>query len=363
MNFSADIMSKIKARFKGLGHYMPGKIVKNEDFLDWEFYDVKGNKIDKPNEEIIQKFYEITNIKERRYAEDEVLTSHMATEAAKKAIEDAGIDPEDLDYVIVGSNYGDIEKGSQFNDYVPSMASRVKYYLNLKNPDTVAYDILFGCPGWLEGVIQADIQMKAGVSKLALVIGADSLSRVTDPYSRDSMIFADGAGAVVLEMTTDENSGILSYRSQTFATPEAELLWNRSSINPAHDQRMKYIFMQGHKIYEFALTRVPAAMKAAFDASGEDIRNLKKVFIHQANEKMDYAIVKRFFRLYGLPMPENVMPANIEFMGNSSVATIPTLMDQVRKGMIEGQELHRGDLILLASVGAGMNINAVTMRF
>ena len=352
-----------RAKILGLGHYMPSVRVTNEDFLDWEFYDDAGNKIDKPNEEIIRKFYEITNIQERRFASDEVKTSDMATHAARQAIADAGIDPEQLDYIIVGSNYGDIEHGSSFSDFVPSIASRVKYFLQIKNPATVSFDLLFGCPGWLEGVIQSHIQMKAGESRYALVIGAETLSRVRDPYSRDSMIFADGAGAAVLELTTNPHEGILSHLSHTYAWPQAEFLWNAPSVNKAHDQHNKYIFMQGHKIYEFALTHVPVAMQQCFDASGENIADLKKIFIHQANEKMDAAIVKRFFRLYGMNPPEGIMPANIEFMGNSSVATIPTLMDQVRKGMIPGQELHRGDLILLASVGAGMNINAVTMRF
>ena len=352
-----------RAKIIGTGHYMPGRRVPNEEFLSWEFYGPDGQKLDKPNEEIIQKFYEITNIRERRFAEDHVLTSDMAAEAARMALEESGLDPEQLDYIIVASNYGDIEPGSQFNDLVPSLASRVKYKLGIKNPEAVGFDLLFGCPGWLEGVIQAHIQMKAGVSRYALVIGAETLSRVRDPYSRDSMIFADGAGAVVLELTDHPRQGILSHVSHTYATPEAELLWNQPSINKAHDQKNKYIYMQGHKIYEFALTKVPTAMRACFDASGEDIRDLKKVFIHQANEKMDWAIVKRFFRLYGINASKDIMPANIEFMGNSSVATIPTLMDQVRKGKIAGQELRRGDLILLASVGAGMNINAVTMRF
>jgi len=352
-----------RARIIGTGHYMPQVRVTNDDFLDWEFYDVSGNKIDKPNEEIIQKFYEITRIRERRYAADHIKTSDMAAEAARKALEDAGIEAGQLNYIIVASNYGDIEAGSDYNDFVPSLASRVKYLLKIKNPDVVAFDLLFGCPGWLEGVIQAHIQMKAGVSQYALVIGAETLSRVRDPYSRDSMIFADGAGATVLQLTTDPQTGVLSHVSQTYASPEAEYLWNAPSINKAHDQSKKYIFMQGHKIYEFALTHVPEAMKVCFDRSGEDIRDLKKVFIHQANEKMDAAIVKRFFNLYGMTPPPGVMPTNIEFMGNSSVATIPTLIDQVRRGQIEGQDLQPGDLILLASVGAGMNINAVTMRF
>ncbi len=352
-----------RAKIIGLGHYMPQVRVTNEDFLDWEFYDAAGRPIDKPNEEIIRKFYEITRIRERRYAEDHIKTSDMAAEAARQALEDAGIEADRLDYIIVASNYGDIEAGSDYNDFVPSIASRVKYLLQIKNPDVVAFDILFGCPGWLEGVIQAHVQMKAGVSQYALVIGAETLSRVRDPYSRDSMIFADGAGAAVLQLTTAPDQGVLSHVTRTYASPEAEYLWNAPSINKAHDQSKKYIFMQGHKIYEFALTHVPEAMKICFDRSGEDIRELKKVFIHQANEKMDAAIVKRFFNLYGMTPPPGIMPSNIGFMGNSSVATIPTLMDQVRKGMLEGHDLRPGDLILLASVGAGMNINAVTMRF
>ena len=351
-----------RAKIAGLGSYMPEVEVKNEDFLNWNFFD-KNGPIDKPNEEIIQKFYEITNIKSRRFVTDDLVTSDIAAFAARKALEDAGVDKEQLDYIIVGSNYGDVTPTSLYPDFVPSIAARVKYKLQIKNPGAVAFDIIFGCPGWLEGVIQSHIQMKAGVSRYALVIGAETLSRVRDPYSRDSMIFADGAGAAVLELTENPAEGILSHITHSYSYPEAELLQNKPSLNPAHDQSKKYIYMEGHKIYEFALNKVPAAMKACFDQSGEDIKDLKKIFIHQANEKMDAAIVKRFFRLYGMSVPEGIMPSNIKFMGNSSVATIPTLMDQVRRGMLPGQTLNRGDLILLASVGAGMHINAVTMRF
>ncbi len=355
-------MNLKRSKIIGIGSYMPGVEVRNEDFLNWEFFD-KNGRINKPNEEIIEKFREITHIRSRRYVEDHLVTSDIAAMAAENALKNAGIDKEDLDFIIVASNYGDIEHGTLYSDYVPSLASRVKYKMKIKNPDSVAFDLLYGCPGWLEGVINAHIRMQAGYSKYALIIGAETLSRVRDPYSRDSMIFADGAGAVVLELTENPSEGILSFISQTYAYPEAELLYNAPSLNPDHDQRNKYIFMQGHKIYEFALNKVPEAMKTCFDASGEDIRDLKKIFIHQANEKMDAAVVTRFFKLYGMQVPEGVMPSNIEFMGNSSVATIPTLMDQVLNGMLPGQELKRGDLILLASVGAGMNINAVTMRY
>ena len=121
--------------------------------------------------------------------------------------------------------------------------------------------------------------------------------------------------------------------------------------------------MNGRKVYEYALKHVPLAMKDCMDKSGLPISHLKKVFIHQANEKMDEAIVKRFYELYDVPVPAGVMPMCIHWLGNSSVSTIPTLFDLVRKGELEGQAVQPGDVILFASVGAGMNINAVCYRY
>ena len=120
--------------------------------------------------------------------------------------------------------------------------------------------------------------------------------------------------------------------------------------------------MEGRKVYEFALSHVPQAMKDCFDASGHQIEGLKKVFIHQANEKMDEAILKRFYRLYRAQIPTDVLPMNIKTYGNSSVATVPTLFDLVRKGQLKDHNLNKGDVILFASVGAGMNINAITYQ-
>ena len=120
--------------------------------------------------------------------------------------------------------------------------------------------------------------------------------------------------------------------------------------------------MQGRKVYEFALNHVPAAMKQCLDQAEVPIENLKKIFIHQANKKMDEAIVKRFYRLYKKPMPEQVLPMNIEEFGNSSVATVPTLFDLVLKKNYKGHSLQVGDVVLFASVGAGMNINAITYQ-
>src|SRR5690606_2127223 len=124
----------------------------------------------------------------------------------------------------------------------------------------------------------------------------------------------------------------------------------------------RYIKMYGRKIYEFAVTHVPQAMKDCLDKSGADISAVKKIFIHQANEKMDEAIVKRFYKLYDLEMPTDIMPMNIETLGNSSVATIPTLYDMVKNGKIENHSVTKGDVVIFASVGAGMNINAIVYK-
>ena len=357
-------MAKIKAEIIGIGSYIPTNIVPNSYFLDWEFYDAKGKKIETPNEVVIEKFKAITGIEERRWLDDDQVASDMAVVAAQRAIEDSGIDPDELDYIIAATNFGDVEKDNYFSDFMPAVASRVKHRLKLANPKAIAFDVIFGCPGWLQALIMANQFMKSGDAKYALIIGVEALSRVIDPYDRDAMIFADGAGAVVVKLNTDENgAGMYSYKTVSHAHPQAELLFNDRSFNPDYNPKAKFIRMQGHKIYEYALTEVPAAMKSALDDSGFEIDDIKKIFIHQANEKMDEQIVRRFYRLFKKPMPEHIMPMSINKLGNSSVATIPTLMDMVRKGELENQDLQKGDVIMLASVGAGMNINAVVMKY
>lgn len=121
--------------------------------------------------------------------------------------------------------------------------------------------------------------------------------------------------------------------------------------------------MYGRKIYEFALNNVPNAMKTAVGKSGVPIEKIKKILIHQANEKMDEAIIKRFYGLYELDVPENIMPMSIQNLGNSSVATVSTLLDLILKNNLGSHEINKGDAIILASVGAGMNINAIVYQY
>ena len=175
------------------------------------------------------------------------------------------------------------------------------------------------------------------------------------------MIYSDGAGAVIIENSTTEG-GIIAHETATYAVDEAHFIYFGESNNPKITDKRRYIKMYGRKIYEFALSNVPAAMKSCLDKSGFDIRDLKKILIHQANEKMDEAIVQRFYKLYNMEMPKGIMPMTINNLGNSSVATVPTLYDLILKGKLKDHQINKGDVIMFASVGAGMNINAIVYK-
>ena len=351
----------MKIGITGTGSYIPSVLTKNSSFSKHEFLNEDGSPFAYENDVIIEKFKAITGIEERRYVTNDLNTSDIAFLAAEKAIANAEIDKETLDYIIFAHNFGDVKHGQSQGDTLPSLATRVKHLLKIKNPKCVAYDILFGCPGWIEGVIQANAFIKSGIAKKCLVIGAETLSRVVDAYDRDSMIYADGAGATIIE-ASDKNGEILAHASATYAYDEANYLFFGPSYSEKDKSGNNYIKMHGRKIYEFAVTNVPAAMKECLDSSGLGITDVKKIFIHQANEKMDEAIVKRFYKAYGMPMPEGIMPMNIKENGNSSVATIPTLFDMVKKGKLENHSITKGDVVIFASVGAGMNINAIIYR-
>ena len=346
----------------GVGSYIPETVKKNEDFIQSTFLNPDGSLINSPNEVIVEKFHAITGIAERRYAEPHLKASDLGSIAAEKAINDANIDPETLDYIIVAHNFGDVEYGNHQSDVLPGLAVRIKHNLRIRNPKCVAYDILFGCPGWVEGVIQAQAFIKAGMAKKCLVVGTETLSRVLDVYDRDCMIFSDGAGATVVEETS-EPGGILSFDTLSFTYNEAFYLQYGNSNNRDLSQNTRYIKMNGRKIYEFALIQVPRAMKDCLDASGYGIHEVKKLFLHQANEKMDEAIIERFYKLYKAEVPKNIMPMSIGKLGNSSIATIPTLLDLVKSNKLEGHSLNKGDVIIFASVGAGMHVNAIVYKY
>ena len=349
-------------KISGIGSYIPEIKVANTDFKNHVFLNDDGTPFGYENDVVIGKFKNITGIEERRYVLPEMVASDIAFLASEKAIAHAGIDKETIDYIILAHNFGDVKGHGLQSDTVPSLATRVKHKLQIENPKCVAYDILFGCPGWIEGVLQANAFIKSGMAKRCLVIGAETLSRVVDKHDRDSMIYADGAGAAIIESTAN-NEGVLAFDSATFAFEEANYLFFGNSFDKSSGTEVRYIKMLGRKIYEFALKNVPLAMKECLDNSGIKIEEVKKILIHQANEKMDEAIVNRFYKLYDKTAPEGIMPMSINFLGNSSVATVPTLFDLLIHDKIENQKIDKGDVIIFASVGAGMNVNAIVYRY
>jgi 3-oxoacyl-[acyl-carrier-protein] synthase-3 len=344
----------------GSGSYIPPIKVQNSYFMGHEFYNSDGTKIEKTNPEIIHKLEEITGIRERRYVPEGLCTSDMAYRAAKQALENS--DPECLDYIIVAQNLGDVRSDNTRSDMVPSIAARVKHKLQIHNPYTVGYDIPFGCPGWLHGMILADLHIKSGGAKKVLVIGAETLSRVTDPHDRDSMIYSDGAGATLVE-AKESDAGILSYTERSDTLKHVNLLRIGESYNPDYHGKELFIKMHGHDIYKYAAKTVPEVVKLSLDKAALTLSDVKKVFIHQANERMDKAILERLFKLYQIKdIPEHIMPMTISWLGNSSVATLPTLYDLLQRGLLENHELMSGDIAVFASVGAGMNINSMVYR-
>lgn len=350
--------------------YLPTRVVPNAAFLDGQLLDGAGRPFAKSNQEIVAQLEAITGIRERRYVEDDQVTSDIALAAARAALERAGTDPESLDLLIVAHNFGDVAADNRRSDFVPSLAARVKHGLAIENPWSVAFDLAFGCPGWLQGVLLAHDAIRLGEARRALVIGAETLSRISDPHDRDGMIYADGAGATLLEARAGNGAapvGILASATRSDTRHHARLLWMGESHDRGRAGRELFLKMEGRKLYKYACQVVPEVVLRALERAGATLADVSKILIHQANAKMDEAIVRRLFELSGrsgVPTEEieRLVPMSISWLGNSSVATIPTLLDLLERGEIEGHAIAPGDLLVFASVGAGMNANAMVYR-
>ncbi len=348
----------------GSGSYIPTRCITNEDFIDHVFYAPNGTRQVKPTSAIIETLEKITGIKERRYVTDDLVTSDIAFLAAEDALASSGTDPESLDYIIVAHNFGDIRADNRRSEFVPALASRVKHRLEITNPFTVAIDLPFGCAGWLQGLIQADQLLKSGKAGKIMVIGAETLSRICDPHDRDSMIYSDGAGAVIVETVGSENPvGILADTVKSYTGDLAYLIRMGSSANPAFTESTLFLKMNGHKLYENILKTVPGMIKETLEKAALSLGEIDKFLIHQANEKMDEAILKQLFSLYGLSGPsKHLMPMTISRLGNSSVATLPTMYDLMSKGKLQDQAITNGQYLVFAAMGAGVNMNTVIYK-
>lgn len=343
------------------GSHIPPVRVPNSDFLNHDFRNTDGSPLPKTNAEIVKQFEDITGIKERRYVERGTVTSDIAYASANDALISSGIDPESLDLIIVAHNFGDVQRDGGQPDLVPSLAARVKARLRIAKARAAAFDLVFGCPGWIQGVITADAMIRAGDIQRAMIIGADTLSRISDPHDRDSMIYADGAGATILE-ARDSDAGILAHAARSDTLDHSGML----SMGPSYKEEVfleaLFLKMEGRKLYKYALQTVAGSMKECLDKAGIPLQDVSKILIHQANGKMDEAIISALYDSEKMTPPPDVMPMTISWLGNSSVATVPTLLDLISKRQLDGHAFHSGEIVLFASVGAGMHINAFVYR-
>lgn len=348
----------------GTGSYLPPKRVTNNDFLQHHFHKKNGERIQKDTKAIVKKLKAICEIEERRYAADNEDNAYIAHQAAAAAIKDAGIDKNTLDQIIFAHNVGNAPAGDKNLDLIPNLAARIKNKLGITNENCVAYDILFGCPGWVQGVIQTHMYFSGNGAQRTLVIGSDVLSRFVDNNDLDSMLFSDGAGAAVLErQDVDDNSGVLSFKAISSCESDVDYIYHGKRILKEEDDAIYYLKMNGRGVYRFGLEKVPAAISECLKMANVDLKDVSKFLIHQANGKMIKQMIQKLFEKEGYEdYPAEVLPLSVQFTGNSSVATVPTLLDLIKKGELDGHEINKGDVIVLASVGSGMHANCVVYR-
>ena len=347
----------------GTGSYLPPKRMTNDDFLNHSFYKKTGDPITKKTEAIVKKLVAITEIEERRYAADDEDNTMLAYHAAEAAIADSGIDRNTLDQIIFAHNVGNVPLGKKNLDLLPNLAARLKNKLGITNENCVAYDLLFGCPGWVQGMIQSHMFFAGNGAKRILVIGSDILSRIVDENDLDSMLFSDGAGATIVERQENNESGILGFKAVSSCEKDVDYIYSGKRIKDEDDDSIYYIKMNGRGVYRYGLEKVPAAIKACLDEAGYKVTDVSKFLIHQANGKMIKQMIHKLFEMEGLDsFPESVLPLSVQFTGNNSVATVPILLDLIKNDDSFDHNIKKGDVIVFASVGAGMHANCIVYK-
>ena len=289
---------------------------------------------------------ERTGIHSRHLAQEETTTS-MAAEAARKAVSRSGILPEEIELLIVATISGDTQ--------TPSTACRVQAQIGASK--AVAFDISAACSGFLYALHVADAFIKSGVYRNALVIGAETLSKLVDWTDRGTCIlFGDGAGAALLQAS--EEGGILSQTVRS-SGDKWEVLYcegrqNHSPLNQKPQEKDGgYLVMNGQEVFKFAVKMVPACVEEALCGAGISGDEIKYFLLHQANSRIIQSVAKR------LKQPEEKFPMNLDTCGNTSAASLPILLAQ----MNEEGKLHRGDKLVLSGFGAGLTWGACVLEW
>ncbi|MEO0185002.1 MAG: beta-ketoacyl-ACP synthase III [candidate division WOR-3 bacterium] len=324
----------MKAYIAGIGIYYPEKILTNFDF----------EKMVETSDEWIRTR---SGIRERHIVDEKTATSDLATVAAKRAIENAGIRPEDIDAIILGTATPDM--------LFPSTACIVQS--NIGAREIMAFDISAGCSGFLYGLGIADSMIRNGYDNI-LVIGAETLSKITDYKDRSTcVLFGDGAGAVILKKANDENRGIIS---SYFASEGADwkLLHQPAggSRIPASEksvkERLHYIKMEGNEVFKLAVRAMIEAATKTLEKVNLSSKDVALLIPHQANIRIIEATAKR------LDIPADKVYVNLDKYGNTSAASIPIALAEA----LHNGKVKPGDYVLLVAFGAGFTWAGVLLR-
>lgn len=314
------------SRIIGTGSYVPEHSFTNTDM---------EKLVDTSDEWIAGR----TGIRARRLVKEETTVS-MAAEAGRLALEDSGTDPSELELIIVAT--------CSTEEVMPNTACRVQQKLGAVH--AVGFDLNAACSGFLFALHTAHAYLQAGICKNALVIGAESLSRLLDWTDRGTcVLFGDGAGAVVLHQ---EETGILGL-SQFSDGSRGDVLTcgNPQNCNPlqeARERRPGKIAMDGQEVFKFAVRQVPACITGLLNHYGCGKDEIQYFILHQANARIIRSVAKR------LAVPEERFPMNMEQYGNTSAASIPMLLDELNRA----GRLKKGDRLVLSGFGAGLTWGA-----
>ncbi|WP_207711635.1 beta-ketoacyl-ACP synthase III [Sulfobacillus harzensis] len=325
-----------RAVMTGLGTYVPERILSNHDL---------ERMVDTNDEWIVSR----TGIRERRMARNDEATSDMAVHAAERALDDAGLSADDLDFILMATNTPDT--------VFPSTAARLQ--ARLSERPIAGVDLQAGCTGWVYGLAMAASMIEAGVYRRILVVASDKLSSITDYEDRSTaVLFGDGAGAVVLEAMEDSPYGILSSYlnadgrgADLLALPAGGSRWPASKDTV--DSRLHFLKMSGNEVFRFAVKAMPDAVEQGLARAGLTVQDIDLLIPHQANQRIIEAAMRHF------DLPSSKVIQNIERYGNTSVASIPLAMDEARQ---EGR-LQNGSLMVLAAFGAGLTWGSVVARW
>lgn len=317
-------------RIMGTGSYLPENIVTNDDL---------AKIMDTSDEWIASR----TGIRARHLVKEET-TAQMSAEAARQALKEAGMKAEDLDLIIVGTLSG---------DYVtPSTACEVQAMLGAER--AVAFDINAACSGFMFAMNTAYAYIQSGIYKNALIIGAETLSKLMDWNDRSTcVLFGDGAGAAVVRA---DEKGLIHFTQGADGSKGMVLACrNRMNHNPLVQNSLEpaYVSMDGQEVYKFAVSTVPASIKKVLEEAGLAVKDIKYFLLHQANIRIIQSVAKR------LKVEPDKFPITLEHCGNISAGSVPILLDEVNKKGL----LQRGDKLVMAGFGAGLTWSASVIEW